>query len=429
VIGRAAELATLIDWTTAAALGRGGLVLLDGPAGIGKTHLLHAFREAIEDCEVALATGAYEPFANAPYAGLAQALRQLGVAARRAGGRASPAHDRLLFERLAEATERATAVVLLEDVQAADDASLELLLTLSRCAAALRLLLVATVRSDELHRRHPAAPFFARLAHEPAVRRLELAPLDAGATAALAREAAGPQALAPAQLAAIVARSEGNPFFAEELVAGGYAPRAGGAPAPATVRAAVVRRLSAFDLADRAVLACAAVFGRAFGVELLAAIARCRPRDVVAILSAAAELRLIVDVPGPVPAFAFRHALTREAVQGELLAIELRPLHRRIVEALEAQGADDVTFLGHHAWVARDAARCLRYNERAGDDAVALGAHADALRAYERALDGVTDAAARARLLSKATRCAGAREATRKHAAAVCPRNSSFARS
>jgi predicted ATPase len=157
---------------------------------------------------------------------------------------------------------------------------------------------------------------------------------------------------------------------------------------PDAVRTTVLERLRRLDPAARAVLMRASVVGRRFDLELLTLIARRPESRVRAALDGAARLQLIVADATHPSRFAFRHALTRDIVYAEFVAARARPLHRRIVVAMEKSvRSSDVSLedLAYHAWAALDAKRGLRYNEQAGDVAAALHAPADARAHYARA--------------------------------------------
>ncbi len=401
LIGRRAELDALAERRRTAAHGNGSLVLIAGGAGVGKTRLVRAFGETLKNGRAALGTGAYGEFGNVAYAAIAEALRGAGVTAPLAAEPTRPEQFAALREQIAAAAARRTTVLILEDVQWADDASLGFLVHLVRSIAKLRLLVVATYRDDAPHR---AAPYLARLARDPAVHRMTVEPLTRAETHRLVRvTVAGRPRLPRGAAEEIVERADGNPFFAEELLKSAYAQREAGARAelPFTISAAVAERLAQLEPPARSALELAAVIGRRFDAAFLAALCARPPAEIHAVLRAARDLQLIEEHPGEPPSYAFRHALTREAIYAGMLVAEARPFHRRIVEALELRGASAAD-LGYHAWSAHDGERSARYNELAGDEADARHAYSDAVRAYERALDDAADDERRGRLLAKA---------------------------
>jgi len=425
LIGRRAELETLVELQRAAARGRGALVVVAGDAGIGKSRLVRAFRETLTHGRAAVGAGAYAEFANLPYAGIVEALRGLGVPAPLAAARTQAEQLAALQTPLERVCARRNAVLVLEDIHWADEATFAFLLHLARTIERMRLLVVATYRSDEIDARHPLATSLARLMR--VARRLAIEPLGEEEMRAVIRATLGEERTLPRRrVEEIVERSEGNPFFAEELLKAALEPASSQhdpRALPLTVRAAVIERLATLDPTARAVLAFAAILGRRFDPSLLAAVAERAPEEVLTMLRAACELQLVGEIPSEPVVYAFRHALTRETIYGEMLLAEVRPLHRRIVDELERRGVEGAAELGWHAWSARDPERCVRYNEQAGDEADALHGYADAIVAYERALDGARDELTRARLLEKAgiacTRDGQVTAAARLHAAAA----------
>ncbi len=152
------------------------------------------------------------------------------------------------------------------------------------------------------------------------------------------------------------------------------------------LRTAVLRRLRRLTRAERSVVTRAAIVGRSFDVDVLAAATAHPPKRVRAALERAVSLQLVVAAG--TERYAFRHALTRDIVYAEALDARLRPLHRRVMHALEERarrGEVALEQLAYHSWASRDTARALRYNERAGDEATAMHAPGDAARYYRRA--------------------------------------------
>jgi predicted ATPase len=133
---------------------------------------------------------------------------------------------------------------------------------------------------------------------------------------------------------------------------------------------------------------CACAIGLRFDLPVLLATAAHREEDVRAGIDLACGLGLVVADEGALECYAFRHALTRDIIYAELLAVRMRPLHRRIVRALErtyAPGDASLSELAYHAWASGNPRKSLRYNERAGDEAVSLRAGQDARVYFIRA--------------------------------------------
>lgn len=403
LVGRERELRSLIDLRLAAARGRGACALVSGGAGIGKSRLLAAFRETLTGGRAAFGLGLTREFGDAPYGPALSALEGIGCRIRLAPELTLGEQLAALVQGVVTAAQRRHVVLAIEDVQWADEGTLRFLLYLLPSLAHMRACLVVTYRSDELNEGHPAVPYLARFARTAAVHRIELEALPPAELRHALRLAAGQRQLPATVLRDIVDRSDGNPLFAEELLKSALEHRLA-APSkhdlPFTIRAAVQERCSVLHDAERSVLFHAAVLGKRFEPQLLARICDRPISDVLPVLRRLCRLQLIDEPEAPSSTYAFRHTLTRDAVYGTMLADEIIPLHRSILSVLEECGAG-AHDLGYHALAARDARKTVRYNERAGDDAIAVHADADALRCYERALPGASGAAERARLLEK----------------------------
>ena len=418
MVGRRRDVATLSERLHAMSAGKGSLVVIGGEAGCGKSRLVAEFCRTIAPEQARYALGQCLSYVQSPLAPflavLVELIRQTPHAPRphavirsmltrlspdfdaepRAGTSIGEL-DRLgQFNALADAFTRLAsarpAIIVLEDAHWADTATMDFLLHLIPSLEASRLLILVTYRSEELHKGHPLRKALARLERTRSVKRIMLEPLtNAEINALLFQELGERQPPTAATLNAICAQSEGNPLFAEELlktVLEGGAARAD--RVPATLREAILDRLTTLDPDDRLVLVHAAAIGRRFDAQLLADIVGSPLSKMIATLKRAVDLQLVVEEAGKTVLFAFKHELTRQAVYGELLGVEARLLHRRIAVALEgAPGGDHVTELAHHYWLAHEPAKAMLYNERAGDDAVALFAYRDALANYECALE------------------------------------------
>ncbi len=401
LVGRQDELEALAQRRAASARGHGSLVLIEGEAGIGKSRLVRAFCERLTHGRAHVGIGSCREFGNTSYGPIAEALGETGTAARPvAATRAQELSE--LRSRLALSCQRRNRVLVLEDIQWADEGTLSFLHYLLTYIGTMRLLVVATYRPDEAIDTQ-LVPYLTRIVRDRATFRLRLGPLTPLQIRHLIRLALRERRLSGAQVEEIVRRAEGNPFFAEELLTNSIeCERSHSACAlPPTIRAAVMERIAALDAPAAEIATRAAVLGERFEAQLLAQTFAYPLPDVLGVLRRLRDLGLIDEIPAQPPAYSFRHALTREAIYASLLAAEARPLHAEILRALEGRECS-ARDLGYHAWAAHDAAKSLRYNERAGDEAEAAHAHADAVRCYELALGGALDAPTRARLFSKA---------------------------
>ncbi len=415
-IGRRAQLDLLLRARAASAAESGKMVLIAGDAGSGKSRLVTQFFDGISPSEMPRAVGHCLEYAQSPFAPIVEALR--GVLDERGAPRLSQEvreplawllpelrvsnervieRDKLqllnaMAEALQEVSSKNSATVVIEDLHWADAATLEFLQHVLHSLAKSRLLLLVTYRSEEVHHGHPLSSILARLERHPSVLSIELEPLSSSEMNALIYHSLEGRATLPSEVVgAISSQAEGNPLFAEELLrnATQNASALRAPLLPRTLREAVLERLKVLGNDERELLAEAAVMGRRFRAEFLAAATGTPIERTLSVLRAARDLQLIVEEVNGVNYFTFRHALTREAIYGELLAAEARVLHRRNAIALEAPEASDESTaeLAYHWWKAREPDKAVKYNELAGDRAFRVYAYQDCLINYERALE------------------------------------------
>lgn len=283
-IGRTAELNALIDRLDRTIEGSGALVLLGGDAGIGKSTVARELKREATMREVRVIEGRCSSTeSSVPYAPLMDALRfriskgegkavaemlgplrevlapifpQLGASA----NEFQSERDRhrpfeLIFGVLQRLSSEDPMLLVLEDVHWADQTSLELLHRLAHRAPAMKLLTVATYRTDELHAAHPLRKLLGSLARDRVGVEMRLSPLNRDETTEMLEQMLSVEA-DPEFAAAIWKRSEGNPFFVEELVSvlagsGDLRPTADAAailqkaPLPTTVSEAIIARVNA----------------------------------------------------------------------------------------------------------------------------------------------------------------------------------------
>ncbi len=405
LVGRDNELQQLVERRLASARAHGALMLISGDAGIGKSRLLVSFRKTLRGGRASLGVGLCREYGNSPYGPLIEALRGAGVSGPFSTAATRPEQLAEFAEQTAAVCRRRCVVLLIEDLQWADDGTLHFLQHILSSITSLRLLIVATYRADEACRLQQLEPHLARLVRDRATHRILLGPLSPSELRRLVKLAAGQsRRLAQAQLEEIVERSDGNPFFAEELLKNALE---GARQLPLTVRGALLERVRGMDDRAREVLTHASVVGRRFTAEFIAEICGMETPEVLAHLGELRRLQLVDEIAGETSGYTFRHALTREAVYEQLLAAQARPLHAQILRALEQHPGSNAEDMGYHAWASHDAGKCLRYNEQAADESDKMHAYAEAIRCYMRALEGATQAAERGRLLAKAAACCG----------------------
>ncbi|MFC7656231.1 ATP-binding protein [Pseudonocardia benzenivorans] len=226
---------------------------------------------------------------------------------------------------LSERSAQDPLLLVLEDVHWADTSSRDLLFFLVSRLGGQRMLVLASYRGDDLHRRHPLRPLLAELVRLPAVTRIDLAALGAADAEQLVRVLAD-GTLSDASVARIARRSEGNAFFAEELVS------ASDEGVPDGLAEVLLARLDRLTPGARRVLRAAAVAGRRVRHERLAAVVGLDVDELEAALrSAVAHHILVADPAGrSVTAgdtYVFRHALLHEAIYQDLLPGERSRLH------------------------------------------------------------------------------------------------------
>ena len=433
LIGRVEELTAMTGALERAEAGEFGALMIGGEAGVGKTRLVGELERRALAAGARVLTGDCVELAEGelPFAPLTAALRPLArelgpgeletLPGREELARLLPelggsgetwiSRDSALAEPLAQSRmfevllglftrlgEQAPVVLVIEDLHWADRSTRDFLSFLIRNARDARLLLVCTYRSDELHRRHPLRPFLAELDRRAAVERVELSPLSreelGGLVGGILDRPPG-----EALLAELFERSDGNPFFAEELLAASAEGRA----IPETLRDALMVRVEALSAPARALMRAAAAAGRRVSHRLLARIGGLSDPELDDALREAVAANILVQDSDT---YAFRHALVREAVSADVLPGERTKLHAALAEALtedpslgEGMAGTAAAEVAHHWWEARRLPEALSTSLAASEAAEEVFAFAEAHRHLEHALeiwDEVEDAEERA---------------------------------
>ena len=392
-VGRGEEVAALRAAFERAVAGRAQTVFLAGDSGVGKSRLLEHFRDGVGqgrwlagDC-IALAEG------ELPYAPLTAALRgaalETGDLPLSLDSSPELARGRLFEQVLAtigELSAEGAVVLAIEDLHWADRSTRDLLSFLIRAARDQALLLICTYRSDELHPRHPLRPFLAEHKRLASVEMIELAAFTPAELEAQLEGILGAEP-APALARRLFERSEGNAFYAEELLAAS----ASGDVLPPTVRDALMLRVESVPQDSREVLRVAAAAARPIPHQLLVAAAALPEPRLSAAVRELVEHQLLVPDAEP-ESYAFRHALLAETISADLLPGERARLHLALAEALAADPrlAESASAAGELAFHWR---ACHRDNEAlaasaaAARQAEASGAFAEANRHLENVLE------------------------------------------
>ncbi|MDR7420297.1 MAG: AAA family ATPase [Armatimonadota bacterium] len=445
-IGRDVESAELSAGLDDALSGRGRLFVISGEPGIGKTMLAehlavraqdHGARALWGRCWEGGGAPAYWPWIQIVRALLEEPVESLrldeGVNAaylarllpeltERFGERrdAAPAAESAasrfrLFDAVTGLLKRASAVrplvLILDDLHAADTASLLLLRFLARELRTARLLVTATYRDTEAERRADIAEMIAELVREgPGLR------LRGFDRAEALRFIEGLTGRTPSQddLTRICAATGGNPLFIREMVrlvaANPAAGRRGPAVIPEGVRAVIHQRLGALDADAIHMLSVAAVVGQDFALPLVAQVSALDPDRLLQLLARAERSDLVARVPGSSTAFRFSHGLVREVLYDDLPVAVRRELHNKIGTAIERLYGPHLTshfgeLAYHFAQVAAtgQGARAVEYAVKAGDQAMLACAYEEAALQYRRALEALqrpgTDAGPRGEVL------------------------------
>ncbi|HEY6314839.1 MAG TPA: AAA family ATPase [Streptosporangiaceae bacterium] len=358
--GRDSERAELGRLVAAAADGAGGIAIVEGAAGIGKSRLLAEAAQIADGLGVQTAAGASDELDQVtPWAPLLGALSStspvLVSAADLAPLRALPDQRLAVIECMRAALERAShrrpLLITLDDLQWADPATLMALGTLP---VQLFSLPVAWILAQ---RPLPASPrrqsLIARLI-DAGADRLHLEPLDAEAVAAMTADMLGTRP--DATVADLLARAEGNPFYIAVLLrgtGGTSAPPAGTdpagtspAPIPASLRSAVAAHLRSLPEPAQDLLKVASVLGREFTVSELAAMTGQPASQLMSPLEHVLAAEVVTE---QADRLAFRHDLFREAVYQDIPMPLRRGLHRDAATALLARRAPIVLVATHLA--------------------------------------------------------------------------------
>lgn len=418
--GRQAELNTLKTLLEKVAAGRGNTVMIEGVTGVGKTCLAHELlREASSMGMIVLSGAAYEyeewlafqPFAEAINRYLAEAGRPLTenplthFTPQDAG---DPQQEKwALFSSAStfftELTAEAPVVLFLDDLHAADEASLQLFHYLARHTRSQPFLQAATYRTDITL--DPASPFGSllnALYREGLRETVSLDPLPAEAIADVVRHIHGGD-VDPALVETIVEATEGNPFFAEEMCRtlldseqtveedGTWHLRTDATlKVPSNLRELLRERIARSGPAVAAALETAAVMGRSFSFEVLRRASHLAEGELIDALDAALKADLIEEKGS---GYEFRHGLIRRALYQAQSRPRRMHLHTLIAVAIEEnfkarrEGPGiHVESLAHHFELSDQPQRALPYLIQAGQRAADLYAFEGAVDYYERAL-------------------------------------------
>ena len=438
-VGRTSQRERLHALWQAAAGGQRRLVFAMGEPGIGKSRLAAEFAASAHDDGAVVLSGRSFEEAIVPYQPFVEALRQYvadcdpAELQARLGDDAAPLATLVpeLSARLPDRTERAAeegqrhrlfdavaallsntslsapVLLVLDDLQWADPATLLLLKHVVLDPRPASLLILGLYRDTEVGLSHPLAQLQADVERDFVIDRVRLGGLEDRDVASMFDEMIG---WSPPQSVARGLRddTEGNPFFLTEVIAqldeSGVAVdrermthghlMAGDFGIPARVRDFVARRIGRLSNGAREALDVAAVVGTEFGLDILAAVLDVEVEDLVDYLEEALEAHLVVEAAGRPRTYAFSHSLFQGALHEGQSTNRRALLHARVAAAIEALQPDDPETLSelarHYALTAgRYAQKVVHYGAAAGDRAFTQLAFEDAVEEYGRALDAL----------------------------------------
>jgi DNA-binding SARP family transcriptional activator len=443
LVGREEERATLLARLEATIGGRGGLMLVEGEAGVGKTRLVQELARDAEWRGVEAHWGRGWELAELPPYGVLREPLQTALSPLRAGQLAELVKGEWLREaslvlpelaewlpdlppllglgpeqqraRLLEGLSRtvlalgqiAPYLLILDDLQWADDGTLSALAYLAPRLAESRVLVIGSYRGEDAREQPAIWEVLQALDQASGRQRLLLTRLTAVQTGELARRGLGLAAGIPTFEERLYHETEGNPLFVLETLralqdegllyrdeAGKWSiswdePTTGYAYLllPAGVCQVINRRLARLGVTERAALDVAAVLGGDFDFTLLAQASRLNVQVALTLVSELLRQRFLVEEPS---AYRFSHDKIRQATYVGIEKAERRRLHRQAGQALELLYPERIEQLARHFSLGQVWDRAVEYNRQAGQQARAVYAATEAIGYYDRALEART---------------------------------------
>jgi tetratricopeptide (TPR) repeat protein len=427
-VGRGNEFGLLVGLLARLTSGSGHVVLLEGEPGIGKSRLMRELADySAARSLCTLSTNCYEieramayqpvidlvakaldlassdtlhklaPVSLAEIAALVPAVAER-VAVPSLSADFPEARQARLFGAVLQLFAALAAgrqlVVMIDDIQWADDASVQFVHYFARRAASRPLLLVCAYRAEELETEERLATLVESLRRESHARHVPLARLQLADTEALLQRLDHPALKAPGLAARLHRETDGNAFFLTSMLHAltegeSAAAPAGELPLPEALRASVRARIGHVPAQARTALDIAAVLGRRFDFETLAAVSREPEETLLAALEALVKRRLLREEPED-GYYDFSHDKVREVVYREIGAARRVSLHREVAQALESRSEGDprerdARLAEHyergHAWK-----KALQYLVLAAERSQKLFALRDALHWLDRAV-------------------------------------------
>jgi tetratricopeptide (TPR) repeat protein/predicted Ser/Thr protein kinase len=432
-VGREKELKQARTIWTQTMAGAGQTLLISGEPGIGKSSLTRELATQAEISGGKALIGECYAEGGAPYSPFSQILRRLLPAHSKNGANVPdfviadlvsltpelrPYYDELPElpaldpeseqRRLSESmvtlfsslSEQSPVLLVIEDAHWADSGSLSMLRYLARRTKGQHIMLVATYREVELDEALPLQEMLIELNRERLASRLKLTRFDKGETRDLLATIFQDE-ITDEFLEGIYGETEGNPFFIEEvcksLVEEGklyfedgewHRPDMVDLDIPQSVRVAVQSRLAKLSDPVQDSLRMAAILGREFDFDTLSAASDLDEDELIDTLEEADRAQLIDEISGQSGGtFRFAHALISTTLVEGLSGLRRRRMHHQAASAIEELRSDDYEALAHHYYESGDVDKGLEYSMKAGERALELSSHNEALRHFNRALE------------------------------------------
>ncbi|HEY2041848.1 MAG TPA: AAA family ATPase [Jatrophihabitans sp.] len=417
LIGRTEELTELTDLLDRASSSSTAALLLSGDAGVGKTRLLTEVLSRAAERSMTRLVGHCISFGDVglPYLPFSEAFGRLAAARpelieqilidfppiarllpqRRVMG-AAPSADEVRYDwselfssvlgALGRIGQTEPTVFVIEDAHWADQSTRDLIGFLLTRLDGEHVTMIVSYRTDDLNRRHPLRTAVAGWSRLPGVQRMQLAPLGTEDVRALVASI-NPQ-LSPAAVDRIIARSDGNAFYTEELLAACEQRGAdqSDTSVPPALADLLLVRLDSLSSQARDAVRLAAVAGRRVPHEVLAVVSTLSAADLDDALREAVDAHILEPVGQT--RYAFRHALLGEAIYDDLLPGERVRMHGAYTAALAQHAiAGTAAELARHARESHDLDTAFSASVRAGDEAIAVAAPQEGMRQYETALE------------------------------------------
>jgi tetratricopeptide (TPR) repeat protein len=354
--------------------GHGGLLLIAGEPGIGKTSLVRLMSdEAASRGAKVLTSACYDLMVTPPYGPWIELFSRFGDSiplpslpgdSQHGDAHRVPSQDALFanaFESLTVAASEGPLILVLEDMHWADAASLEFLRYVARQIGDIPILLIATYRDTDLDRRHPLNSMLPILVRESGATRINLRPLDVSAVTDLVGDHYD---LSPTDESRVVQylleRAEGNPFFIEETLRtleeegiftetdrGWQVGDLSRVLIPPLVQQVIEGRLARLDPKTRNLLEIASVIGQDVPLDIWQAASGASQDDLTSAIRDAIDLHVLEETAEPIP-LRFSHALVREALYFDLGLPQRRALHQAVGEALATRPSPNADAVAHH---------------------------------------------------------------------------------